>query len=220
MAMLRQLPTRKRRSAFHLCLPRSFFSGADPPGSCSNSLCATLLGRTLSPGTVSICGGCSCQRLPFLSRPCYCPFSPAPIHFWHRSRRPYQRLVPQGLALYLAGSRLESQSLQSKNAPPSSENRAHRSRPCAQIRLSRRSRKNREFAKSTSRQKRDPKQQEALTACQKVRAANRPPAAPGVHHGGTHTGPCGELLPATHPATPAGNPTREKFPAEQQTVPQ
>ena len=65
-----------------------------------------------------------------------------------------------------------------------------------------------------------PQQQEALTARQKVRAANRPPAAPGVHHGGTHTGPCGELLPATHPATPAGNPTREKFPAEQQTVPQ
>src|SRR5207245_2255484 len=38
----------ERRSAFHLCLPRSFFSGADPPGSCSNSLCATLLGRTLT----------------------------------------------------------------------------------------------------------------------------------------------------------------------------
>lgn len=65
-----------------------------------------------------------------------------------------------------------------------------------------------------------PQQQEALTACQKERAANHPPAAPGVHHGGAHAGPCGELLPATHPAAPAPNPTREKFPAEQQTVPQ
>lgn len=62
-----------------------------------------------------------------------------------------------------------------------------------------------------------PQQQQALTACQKERAASHP-AAPAVHH--ASLGPCGEPLPATRPNGPPGHHEPEQAPAEEESPPQ
>jgi len=62
-----------------------------------------------------------------------------------------------------------------------------------------------------------PQQQESLQACQKQRAANRPPSIGGHRAGGT--GPCGEQLSGPKPPTPAGDGGSHE-PAEEEIPPQ